>query len=110
MQVTRTTAQNSLGCSQCLASFSAIDIRSLRFVVDMLSKHLTNRLTGFPRFTCSGTLGAAGFPSPWKSSWYVSTSNALENFSRVASEGAVYPPSTREMYDRRRPDRRSMSP
>jgi hypothetical protein len=34
----------------------------------------------------------------------------LENFSRVASEGAVYPPSTREMYDRRRPDRRSMSP
>lgn len=102
--------QNPAGGSQCLASLSAMDIKSLRFVLDMVSKDLISLFTGLPRFTWSGTLGAAGFPSPWKRSWYGSTSNAFANFSKVASEGAVYPPSTREMYERKRPDRRSISP
>jgi hypothetical protein len=50
-------------------SLSAIDINSLRFVLDMVSKDLISLLTGLPKFTWSGTLGADGFPSPWKSNW-----------------------------------------
>ena len=61
-------------------------------MLDIASKALINFLTGLPRVICSGTLGAEGLPSPWNSNWYGSTSNALENFSSVLSEGAVYPP------------------
>jgi len=53
-----------LGSSQCLASLSAIDSNNRRFALVMPSKDLISRLTGLPRFTCSGTLGAEGFPSP----------------------------------------------
>ena len=60
----RVVAHKDPGGSQCLASLSAMDSNSLRFAVVMLSKVLISRLTGLPRFTCSGILGAEGFPSP----------------------------------------------
>ncbi len=36
---------------QCLESLSAIDSKSLRFVLDIVSKDLISFLTGLPKFT-----------------------------------------------------------
>ncbi len=83
--------------TQSLASVLAIFRSSLRLVLDMLSKSLTNLFACPDRSGCPETFTAKGRPVPSNKSWYGSISRAAAHFSSVAREGTVRPPSTRDM-------------